>query len=250
MNTAFRSLAFSLIAIGFTQAGWGDMVSVDASRDNTLYESFTGILSNGAGDHFFAGQTGEGDIRRGLLYFDIAAVIPNGATVTNVTLTLHMSRTASGNNTVSLHSILADWGEGASDAPNEEGSGATAEPGDATWLNTFFPSNLWATAGGDFNPLASASTTVGGIGFYSWNSAAMTGDIQDWLDDPVNNFGWMVVGDESAPTTTKRFDTRENSNALFRPVLQVEFTRAIPEPACWLVCSVAAMGLSILRRRR
>jgi hypothetical protein len=43
-----------------------------------------------------------------------------------------ISRTRTQNQMVLLHRVLADWGEGTSDAPEEEGQGAAAMPGDAT----------------------------------------------------------------------------------------------------------------------
>src|SRR5512138_1978 len=66
-------------------------VTLTTSKDNTLYESATGALSNGAGAHFFAGRTGTnsgGKIRRGVIAFDVAANVPPGSTITNVVLTL------------------------------------------------------------------------------------------------------------------------------------------------------------------
>ena len=42
--------------------------------------------------------------------------------------------------------------------------------------------------------MVSASQSVGAIGDYTWSSARMVGDVQSWLDNPVNNFGWLVLG--------------------------------------------------------
>ena len=43
------------------------MVTLQAAKDNTLYESETGALSNGSGQNFFTGKTNGGNIRRGLV---------------------------------------------------------------------------------------------------------------------------------------------------------------------------------------
>ena len=43
--------------------------------------------------------------------------------------------------TIGIHRLTRDWGEGASDAPNEEGAGAPSEPGDASWNFAFFDSD-------------------------------------------------------------------------------------------------------------
>lgn len=208
-----------------------DTINLSAVKDNTLYESSAGNISNGAGAHFFSGRTGIGLIRRGLIAFDIAGNIPNASAINSVTLRLYMSKTnltLGGSAIVSLHPVLADWGEGASNATLQEGSGAPAAAGDATWLHTFFSGSFWTSTGGDFNTSSSATQTVTGIGYYSWSSAGMVTDVQTWLDDPGTNFGWLLLGNELKDFRSKRFDTKENSNAALRPVLTVEYEPSIP----------------------
>lgn len=185
-------------------------VTLTPARDNTLYESELGAVSNGAGQHLFAGTTNNDDARRAVLAFDLDA-LPPGATVLTATLTLTLSRTTAGDTTVALHALNANWGEGASDAIGEEGAGATAETGDATWLYTFFDTASWAAPGGDFAPTPSAATVVGGTGAYQWASAGLAADVAGWLADPATNFGWILLGDETATGTAKRFDSRENA---------------------------------------
>ncbi|MCA9867008.1 MAG: DNRLRE domain-containing protein [Anaerolineales bacterium] len=197
------------------------LITLQPIQDTTLYESELGTISNGAGQHFFAGKTDNGTIRRGLLAFDLGA-IPPGAVVVSASLTLTMSKSLPGDAAVALHTLSAAWGEGPSDALGEEGAGDAAQPGDATWLNTFYDSDLWATPGGDFDPAPSAITVVGGPGAYTWASPALTGDVAAWLADPATNFGWALLGDETANRTAKRFDSRENEPTA-RPRLTVTF---------------------------
>src|SRR5712691_6169329 len=49
------------------------------SKDNTLYQTSNGSLSNGAGIHLFAGMTNRRERRRALLAFDVASQIPPGS---------------------------------------------------------------------------------------------------------------------------------------------------------------------------
>ena len=206
------------------------IVSIMPSKDNTLYEydPAEGDHSNGAGFHFFAGENGMGELRRGVLAFDIAGSVPPGSTITAVSLSMNMSMTPTGALTVELHKLLADWGEGTSHAPMGEGDGAPATPNDATWRHRFFDTIFWTTQGGDFSPTVSASQSVGGIGQYTWSSAQMIADVQSWVNDPASNFGWLVLGDESTSPTAKRFDTRESASP---PMLTIEYTPALtPTP--------------------
>ena len=217
-------------ALGWSAASSASaaMISIFPSKDNTLYEydPAEGDHSNGAGFHFFAGENGEGEVRRGVLAFDVAGTIPSGSTITAVSLSMNMSMSPAGALTVDLHKLLADWGEGTSHAPMGEGDGAPATPNDATWRHRFFDSVFWTTQGGDFSATVSASQLVGGTGHYTWSSAQMVADVQSWLDNPASNFGWLVLGDETASATSKRFDTRESASP---PILTIEF-RVTPSP--------------------
>jgi hypothetical protein len=200
-------------------------IDIPALKDNTLIQSATGAFSNGSGAHFFAGKNNHGEVRRGLIAFDVAGNIPGGAVIQSARLTLNMSRSISGAHTVALHRVLADWGEGASDAGGEEGGGANAAPGDATWLHTFFNTKFWTNAGGDFAPEASATLSVGSAGVHTWESTpAMVAEVQAWLDNPASNFGWLLLGNETVNASAKRFDSQQNPVAANRPVLRVVYS--------------------------
>jgi hypothetical protein len=204
-------------------------IVLGASKDNTLYQSIAGDISNGAGESFFAGLVGSmggSGIRRGLIDFDIAGNIPAGSTINSVTLSLHLSRSHSGAQTVELHRLSADWGEGTSNASGGPGQGAPATPNDATWVYSFYNTTLWNNTGGDYDvSTVSASTSVGGVGFYTWGSTfQMVRDVQGWLNSPGTNFGWIVLGNEVSTGSAKGFDSRENSTTGNRPTLTIDYT--------------------------
>ena len=206
------------------------LANINPIKDNTLYQYVPadGDRSNALGIHFFTGETADGELRRGVLAFDIAGNVPAGSTILGVTLSMNMSRTPFDTaRIVELHTLLADWGEGTSDANNEEGMGAPATTNDATWRHRFFDTIFWTTEGGDFSTTVSASQSVGPIGVYTWSSPQMVADVQSWLDNPATNFGWLVLGDESAIATAKRFDTRESASP---PVLTIIYRPAGPRP--------------------
>jgi hypothetical protein len=209
------------------------IINIFPSKDNTLYDydPAEGDRSNALGNHFFTGANSAGELRRGVLAFDIAGSIPPGSTITAVTLSMNMSRTPLDTaRTIELHKLFADWGEGTSHASGEEGDGAPATQNDTTWRHRFFDTIFWNTQGGDFSATVSATHSVGPIGQYTWSSAQMVVDVQSWLDNPSSNFGWLVLGDESDVATVKRFDTRESASP---PVLTIQFIpspRAMPTP--------------------
>lgn len=202
---------------------------VTPTKDNTLYEDASGSLSNGAGSHFFAGRPPGGAIRRGLLAFDLTGKLPVSVTIVSATLQLNMSQSNAGATAVKLHRLLANWGEGTSKASRGEGVGGPAAANDATWLHTFFNASTWATPGGVFVITPTATITVGTETSYRWSSPALLADVQQWVTNPATNFGWAVLGDESASNTAKRFDTRENPTAANRPQLIIVYNTGAAE---------------------
>ena len=224
-NDGIATSSEATVSINVTPAPiiLNETVTLGASKDNSLFESTTGSLSNGVGEYLFVGKTlqTENFLRRGLIAFDFSS-IPAGATITDVSLTLNMSRTIVGAFDVTLHRVTQDWGEGSSDAAAEEGLGIDSATNDATWIHAFFDSQTWSTPGGDFDPAVSGSASVDGVGFYTWSSAEMVTDVQNWLDDPSTNAGWLLLTDEN-DITAKRFDSRENSTVANQPRLVVEY---------------------------
>jgi hypothetical protein len=221
-------VALTAVAAGLGSTARADSVTLTPVQDSTLIEHPTGDAGGGASWGIFAGKTNTASIRRGILQFDLSS-IPAGSTITRVDLTLTVTMTRAGATNVQLRRALASWGEALSSAESESGRGGPSQPGDVTWMHRFYNAVPWTSAGGDFASVASGSKSVSGVGSYTWAStAAMVSDAQGWLDNPGANFGWVVLGDESRSTTTKRFASREYPTEASRPHLVVEFT---PVPA-------------------
>jgi len=196
----------------FTAVAQTTTLQLPARADNTLYEDPAGLLSNGSGQYLFVGQTSTGAIRRTLVAFDISA-IPAGSRVTDVQLRLVASFSqALAPIPVALHRVEADWGEGASIAPGGEGAGGPALPGDATWRHAILPGSPWLQLGGDFDPVASSTTTMPVTGAFTFGKTVdLIADVQDWLDGRLGNFGWLVKTSEVSSTTARRIDSRNNT---------------------------------------
>ncbi len=238
-------LVFAFVFLPFEAPASADSITIEPLQDNTIYADNTSN-SNGAGDFIFAGQNGGASPRRALIAFDLTA-IPANAQIDSVTLNLFASQTGSSvAANIGLHRLVSNWGESNSDAPGGEGGGTAAQNGDATWDFTFFDTQSWVTPGGDFVAGASATTVVDVNGPYSWSSSKLVGDVQNWVDGTENNFGWILIGDETAAGTSKRFNSRDNGS--LRPALMVEFS-VVPEPnTAAVICATSV--LFRLRRRR
>lgn len=246
MKSRFLSLSLLVIyAVG--SAASAGSVSLAPVKDNTLIQwspetpGANPLLSNALGDVFVGRTNQDGQeeatisIRRGLVQFDVAGAIPNGATITSVTLTMRDVMGLNGDPTVSLHAVLQDWGEGTSFFPG--GQGAAATDGDATWLHAVYDadnpasSSFWSTPGGDYSPTVSASSIVfddaGGGQLFSWSSAGLVADVQNWASNPASNFGWLLRGDETRGQSAKRFNSSESTTfPNVPPQLTIEYAFA------------------------
>ena len=202
-----------------------DTVTLGSVKDNTIYSENDN--SNGQGIDLFAGRTqgqmGSG-MRRALIQFDLTGSIPSNAVIESVSLTLFANKRGAPTIGTSvdtfLHQLNQDWGEG-----NSEGAGQGDAPtlGDATWNFNFFDTENWSIPGGDFVPTPSANQILSETSFITWSSPAMVADVQNWLANPKQNFGWILIVDESIIGSSTQFDSKESVIAENRPKLSIQF---------------------------
>jgi hypothetical protein len=219
-----RSAILVLLLLAPAIAARAETVFIEAARDATLIEDPDGALANGSGPALFVGRNNqaENSVRRGLIYFDVAAAIPANAKLESVRLTLYMSPSNRASARIGLHRLLAAWGEGVSYASG--GGGDLSGAGDATWIHTFYGDAFWVKPGGHFVARASASRDVAASDFYTWESTRkLLADVRQWLAVPQRNFGWILLGDETEPQTAKSFASREEPDPSLRPVLEVTY---------------------------
>jgi len=230
LSTRFISTtgAFALTALLCAAAHAGtETLSLTPTKDNTLIETLDGSLSNGAGDGIYSGRTNftaAGTLRRAVLAFDATGHVPPGARITCVTVSLvFLHSSSSGFQTHTLYRLLEDWGEG--DSTHFGGHGAPAEPGDATWLHTFFSTDYWVTDGGAYAPKPSASALVGILtSEVTWGPTdALIADVQGWIDAPGTEFGWVLEGNEAELGTAKKFASRQWPDPALHPVLTIDY---------------------------
>ena len=266
----FPAIAALFLALTFgTSIASSAIVTIGASKDNSLYEGFVDN-SGGGSAGIFVGTTGTPNRRRGLIAFDVAGNVPAGATISSVQLTLYLGKIGGASSqTVELHRLFADWGEGTAGSSNQiitdSGKGYAAGPGDATWNARSFGTSLWSNPGadGDFNATASASAmiapSVSPPTPSTWSStSALVGDVQSWLTDPATNFGWILINSNEVPIgSALAFYSRsadydaggEPLDPLARPALTITYT-TVPEPTAAVLYLLAGAAGCLSRRRR
>jgi hypothetical protein len=227
--------------------------SVVASKDNSIFANNVDN-SNGGGAGIFVGTTNmmqSDSLRRGLIEFDVASVVPTGATITAVNLTMYLGQASqpSGIQAIDLHRLTADWGEGTAgnftSSISGTGTGSPASAGDATWNQRFYQQTNWNAPGavGDFVDTISGSTDVAATVDtpYVWLSTpTMVSDVQGWLDHPETNDGWILINHaEGVQQTVKAFYSRDASEKKsveeplppsWHPTLDITYTPAALPP--------------------
>lgn len=250
----WAAAALAMGCVGFAASARADTVSLSPSADTALLEYFP--ENNFGGQIYFnSGTTQNGPRNRGLLRFDIASLIPVGSIINGVSLTMEVvGQPVDGDapSTFELHRMLRDWGEGTGSG-NPPTLGRPAEPGEANWTHRFAGSDqTWAAPGGlpgvDFADFGSGDTYVYGTSQspYIWEGyEEMTGDVQGWLNNPAENYGWMLISrTEGEIFGARRFASREDS---FRaPLLVIDFT-PVPEPGTAVLGGMALLWMIIRR---
>ncbi len=200
-------------------------IVLSPDKDNSIYQENTN--SNGAGPDIYTGANNNLNPRHGLIHFNLSS-LPANISIVSVSLKLYINKLAdhATGEAIKAHKLLANWGEGTADG---SGRGGFADANDATWEKPFngLP-GFWTTFGGDYNPSQSGNATVGGLGSFAISGSGMAADVQSWINTPASNFGWLLAGNETVPKSALRFSSKENTNAIQRPVLEITYTTLLP----------------------
>jgi hypothetical protein len=213
------------IVAGSSSAIAQSSVSIVANKDTTLYESGSGNLANGGGRGMFCGRVGPGGggaKRRAMVQWNIAAAIPAGSTILSASFDMWVEQSSAFLPIVTeAHRITTNWSEGNNVAPGNGGAGGSTGNGESTWLHSNYPSQFWNNPGGDFAP-TSFTFDLPGIGpFVTPSNTAIVADVQNMLDNPAGNHGWLFKTDELLASTARRINTREAQ--AFNPKLNITY---------------------------
>ncbi len=221
-----------------------DSVTLAPTADATLLEAAPSNSLGGA-TFFNAGTTQTYTRNHALLRFDPREKIPPGSTIVSVRLTLEVERRPRdgfASVEMGLHRMLKSWGEGETlpKLPDTSpGLGGAAGTGDATWTHRFHnTTNTWAEPGGAIHVDYAAEPSTATVLFSVEDSpyefpttSRLVGDVQHWLDHPLDNHGWMMRPVDERPNFTARRMSSREGNA--PPVLFVDFTP--PPPPLWML---------------
>ena len=173
-------------------------LTLPASEDAFISEHFP--APTGTASELIIGTQGnnfpvDSDKNRGLLRFTGVNQIPAGARITSVRLTMTVTKAPPGPvSDFHVHRLLKPWNDS-----------------ECSWLVRLAgPDGSWNEPGGeagtDYAEVSSAHQMIAGPALYAFESTdAFIADVNLWLSQPTQNFGWLVkTVDESIGHTARR----------------------------------------------
>ncbi|MEL6796449.1 MAG: DNRLRE domain-containing protein [Planctomycetota bacterium] len=179
-------------------------VTLNATAEATIFEDGSAI---GVGQ-VFAGRSGNGQTRRGLVQFDLSA-LPQGNVISATLSALVINQRGAA--TLNAHRLLQAWNEGPSAGGGSAGGiGVTSTPDDVTWTGTGLGGS-WTNVGGDFEAVATDTQNATGSG----NAVEfdVSSDVSLFADGLADNFGWIIISDfELLPRNVVGISTDEDGS--------------------------------------
>lgn len=195
-------------------------VDLSPHRDVTIRAEVPDF-NDGSNRVLRVGSNADGFPRRALLGLELEGEIPAGSQILSASLSFFVDNVGSVDSCiVSLHRVRSEWGEG------ESGAGQ----GGATWSHAFYATVPWGRPGGDAKPFPSGGILVLGVGNYRIQSGNLVADLQDMLDHPESNHGWILSGSEGDPGNWKQFGSGDNSVPSSRPRFVIEYSPLVKTP--------------------
>lgn len=190
--------------------------TVTTGQDNYIKEKSTNRADNYGGKPDLHVVNKANEKEHGLMQFDLSAYA--GQTITSATLYMHAEKSDGAGTVVEAYKVLSAW---------DAGTGISGT-GISNWeeaTNT----TVWTTPGGDYGSTLEGSMAVPVIGYHTMTLSASL--IQDWVDNPITNFGLLFksTGPESDKHTEfNTFDGPTNT----RPYLVLNFDNTSGGSSC------------------
>jgi len=226
--------AASAVVLGLcaSSVAIADEAQVDAGLDSGYFD----LAPNnnfGAHTHVPVGQSNNGTTRRSVFFLDVAATIPSGSTINDVAFEFDVTQQGGiqgqAGDTFDLRRVTSSWEEGT----GETNIGQITGDG-ATW-NEATGGVPWATPGGDFAAVSSGSVFVDVpipmLTSFMIESPQLVADVQDMLNSPAGNYGFILMGTTAPSGSAARVTTRENADPVngAEARLRIDFTPPCPD---------------------
>jgi hypothetical protein len=207
-----RIFQLLLLVAALQAPAYSDTVQVDVQRDGG-YLDLQPDNNLGGHTHVPVGRSNNGAVRRSVFYFDVESQVPPGSTIESVQFVFDVGQQGGGNGhsgaDFQLHRVTRAWTEGTGGSSNGEITG-----NGATW-NSATGTIAWDTPGGDFSPVVLGTVYVDVTSppeTFSISSPQLVAEVQDMLDHPQTNFGFLLKANpETLFGSAARVTSREGA---------------------------------------
>ena len=195
------------IAVAYQPPGTVTLQLGTDPGEDAMLDSFYGARNYGGADYMQVHDNTTDWKQYPLIRFDLSGLPPDVA-VRSARLELSL-RSLNTPGTATVHRVSRGWVEGTL-------SGGGQADG-ATWF-THDGTNIWTSAGGDFDASVVAETAInGGETWVSWEIGQL---VERWLAGEPN-YGLMIRPDSALKQA--RFDSRDDADATLHPKLTIEY---------------------------
>lgn len=183
----------------------------DGSTTNDTYILNNSNTPQGSSTKIMVGKITNGDESRGLLFFNISS-IPSTDTILDAKIQLYVNSSTgkSINRTIKIYRITGSFNES-----------------QATWYNKT-SEQTWSSEGGDYDSLELNSTKVLNQSGLYYNFTIPGYIIKGWLNGTYNNYGLMIISNDSLTGNWTDFASSNNPDANQRPKIIINHVTNAP----------------------
>ena len=158
-----------------------------------------------------------------ILEFDLG-VIPSTANINSATLSLYNYSTCIDvplevSDDLRIHRVTHEWSEGTGNGTNT---------GDGVTYTTYNGSELWASAGGDYETesLTTLELDANSDKWRKFVGSNFTNCVQKFVDGSYKNYGWIIKWNDLGPCNGAYFYfySSDHSDDFYRPRLDITYT--------------------------
>ena len=234
-----RTVFAALVALCLTSVAAAEIYTFDSAANPIPWQDtriFQSSSNSNYGDQVLSSRADNNNLSHTLVQVDTSGILSTEVvTGASLKLTTDFQHPDTTSVTLTVHRLLQPWGEFK-----------------ATW-NERLNGTAWSTpgmqAGVDYSStvIATQTLTANETQYtFDLGSPAGLAMVQDWISNPISNYGLALVATPSGGTTREQFNfVHSESTTADSGVKPILIITTVPEPTTLLMLTVGALGFVI-----